>query len=186
MKQLTNNKGNTLIELVMVMLLMVLFGVTIYTLIFAGSQTQQRLQENKEAQADARIALNYVNVRLRQNDAAGKIRIVTDEETGRNAIAINEFDPYEVWIFFHEYEHVYVDEETGEEVREMRGELREAIPNPGEWPDPELSLAIISAEDFRVDLDPQRGTVTSTVFYMYDGKIKEMSATLYLNSLKAE
>ena len=62
-----DDKGSTLVELVMVMMLLILFGFTTYTLIYAGSETQRKIIEDKDAQVDARIAISYLNVRLKSS-----------------------------------------------------------------------------------------------------------------------
>jgi len=193
---LTNNKGNTLIEMIMVMTLLALFSVTIYTLIFAGGQTQQKIQANKDAQVDARIGLNYINVKLRQNDAAGWIDVRTNPLTGGDAIVISrpDFAPYEMWIFFCEGERTYLDGETGEMVTEAFGEIREGFYDYAELTALdadkenllELAICIIAADGFRTVMDAETGAITNTVLYTYDGKAKELSTTLQLKSGKAE
>ena len=168
-KLLANNKGNTLIELIMVMMLLALFGITMYTLIFAGSQTQQKINENKNAQIDARIALNYLNVKLRQNDAAGCIEVVDNPLTGEPAIRLrsNEVpgEEYDTWIYFYD------------------GEILEYIGFPEDTePVYDFSVLVVKAEDFVTQYDAEGGTIVNTVFYTYNGAQKQMSTTVHLKS----
>jgi len=170
-KLFVNNKGNSLIELIMVMMLLVLFGVTIYTLIYSGSKTQQKIHDDKTAQVDARIGLNYVDVKLRQNDAEDKIEITTNPMTGENAILIKERtfgEEYDTWIYFY------------------NGELLECLCLPDEEPMYDYSWVIIETDDFRVSANPDTGIVTNTIIYQYDGKQKEMSTMVYLKSSGVE
>ena len=171
-KLFANNKGNSLIELIMVMMLLALFGVTIYTLIFSGSQTQSKIHADKNAQVDARIALNYVNVKLRQNDASGKIEIVANPLTGEEAILIKERsvagEEYDTWIYF------------------FNGELLEFLGFPDEEPIYDFSWVIVESDDFVVHYSQEDGTITNTILYTYDGKPKEMSSTIYLKSSGVE
>ena len=155
----------------MVMLLLALFGVTIYTLIYSGSRTQQKIYADKAAQVDARIGLNYVDVKLRQNDAEGKIEIAPNPMTGENAILIKERtfgEEYDTWIYFY------------------NGELLECLSLPDEEPIYDYSWVIIEADAFRVEEHPEDGTITNTIVYQYDGKPKEMSTMVYLKSSGVE
>jgi type II secretory pathway pseudopilin PulG len=155
-----------LVELVMVMLLLALFGTTIYTLIVSGADTQARITARKDAQADARVALSYINVRLRQNDAAGKIAVEPLELTGENAIVIRErgFDfQYDTWIFCSE------------------GTLYECLTDPGVPPSVNLSFSIVDAEKLETELEPD-GSVRNTLYYKYGEELREMSAKINLRS----
>ena len=164
-KPLNNRKGSSLVELVMVMMLLMVFGFTIYSLIYAGSETQAAILENKDAQVDARIALSYVNVRLRQNDAAGKISIIPNPNTGQNAIVIKERDEwyFDTWIYW------------------SNGRLIECITDPGEIPIDEWGFTIVEIEGFYTSLNPD-GTITNTVRYLYQGRIAELSSLVSLRS----
>ena len=167
----SNNKGNSLIELIMVMMLLALFGVTIYTLIYSGSRTQQKIHQDKTSQVDARIGLNYVDVKLRQNDAQGKIEIVVNPMTGENAILIKERtfgEEYDTWIYFY------------------NGELLEFLGYPDETPMYDYSWVIVEADNFLVSENPDTGIITNTIVYQYDGKQKEMSTMVYLKSSGVE
>jgi hypothetical protein len=97
--------GGSLIELVMVMALMMLFGFTIFSLIYTGSETLGKMDELKAAQVDARIAMSYLNVRLRQADGAGQIQVEENSLNGEDSLVIKYIDEdpsmsYDTWIFF--------------------------------------------------------------------------------------
>lgn len=155
-------RGSTLVEMVMVMTLFVLFGLAIYTLIFAGSETQQRIMEEKDAQIDARIALSYINVRLRQNDKKNRISIQKNAINGRDSIVISRQADYDVWIF-------WVD-----------GKLMEFMPDIGQQPQAGLGLELVELEGFHAEMN--EGVITSTVVYRYHDEQKEMSNVVYLRS----
>jgi len=163
-ERLANNKGNTLIELIMVMMLLALFGVTMFTLIYAGSRAQETLGENKRAQIDARIGLNYVNVKLRQNDVADRVIVAPHPETSENAIVIREPE-YDTWIYFHD------------------GALYEFWGIRDDLPDLDRSNLIVRAADFRVTYDKTTGTLTNTIVYTYNGQSeREMTSTIHLQA----
>ncbi|MCL2707926.1 MAG: DUF4860 domain-containing protein [Defluviitaleaceae bacterium] len=158
--------GTSLVELVMVMMMLALFGVTIYTLISAGANAQARIIGQKDAQADARVALSFINVKLRQNDSADKISVEPIALTGKNAILIRErtdMYSFDTWIYCHE------------------GRLYEFIAEPGELP-LEFGLPILDIEGLEVEFDESSGTVTNTVYYYYDGAVKSMTSSVFLRS----
>ena len=169
-EHMTNNRGNSLIELIMVMVLLVLFGVTIYTIIYAGSEAQRHIISDKDAEINARIALSYVNVKLRQNDMAGKISVQENPLTGQNAIVIRDYDeqgaPFDTW-FFHADDGIY-----------------EFIGLEGELPDIDLSLPIIEMEGlgYAIAYDEGRRSITCTISYPYRDQMEALSTAIHLRS----
>lgn len=98
-----SRQGYTLVELVLVMLLLALFGVTIMTLIQSGTTAYQKIVDNRDAESDARIAINYLDVRVRQNDERGAITVRQNPLGEGNALVIRErYDEidYYTWVYF--------------------------------------------------------------------------------------
>lgn len=136
----------------MVMILLMLFGLTIYKLISLGSTTQSKIVTEKDQQVDARIALSFVNVRIRQNDVAGKIEVKKYSATNKDAIVIKKREQdlnYDTWIYF------------------SNGKLLECIVEPDQEPDENLSSLIAEAEDFNVNFDEEKGLFTNSIYYKY-------------------
>jgi len=168
---------STLIELIMVMTLLVLFGMTIFSLMYTGSDTQKRIEAKKNAQMDARIASSYINVKMRQNDSAGKIELTTFFMEDRNdeifAIIIHEADffsdvYYDTWIYV------------------VDGKLYECITDTGVSPTRvEDGFFIVNAKSITSILHDD-GSITNTIVYMYgdENQMKEqkISTTVYLRS----
>jgi hypothetical protein len=162
-----DNKGYSTVELVLVLLLLLLFGVTTFTLIFAGSDTYQRISDNKNAETDARIALSYLNVKIRQNDMAGKIEVKNFPGTGKPALVLHDTRPESdliTWIFWE------------------RGMLLECLISEGEIPSSDLSFLIVEVDDFTVSYDEETRMLTGTVSYEYDGRVIDRSCKVYLRS----
>lgn len=167
MKIENNQKGSTMVEMVMVMALFVLFGVTIYTLIYSGAQTQERIMNYKDAQTDARIALSYIDVRLRQNDSKGKVMVEKLDLTGDNAIVIKERTleyEYDTWIFCY------------------NGMLLECLVNPDKQPTEAESFHILDTEGFNIEFKSDNGSITNTVYYYYGDVLKSISSTVNMRS----
>lgn len=162
-----NTRGSTMVELIMVMLLLILFGTTIYTLIYAGATTQERIMREKDAQTDARIALSYINVKLRQNDVNGKIVVEKAELTNKDAIVIkdrSEDYAYDTWIFCYD------------------GKLMECLVPPDEQPTELGSFYIADSEDLDTAYDSTSGSITNTLYYYSGDALKSISSTLYIRS----
>ena len=170
-KFIKDESGNTLVELTMVMVLMVFFGFTIFTLIQTGSQTEQRIIDNKNAQVGARIALSYINVRVRKNDSAGRIEVVQVEHTGQDAILIRHRsfeDDYDRWIYFSD------------------GKLLECLTYPDEQPQDDLSDVIVEIDGFKVSYDSDKNALSASVEYKYGEGIEKMDTFINLRNTKTE
>lgn len=162
-----NQNGSTTIEMAMVMTILVLFGITIYTLISSGANTQARIQKEKDAQADARVALSYINVRLRQSDSAGKIGVERIDLTGEDALVIRERTmeyEYDTWIFSY------------------GGKLLECLTDAGVHPTELDSFFIVDTERLETSIDEEEGTVTNTLSYYYGDSLESISSTIYMRS----
>ena len=163
----SKKSGASLIELVMVMMILALFGFTIYTVMAIGVGTQQKIMDEKDAQTDARIALSYINVRLRQNDSMGMIDVRPIGLTGQNAIVVHErTDEYDMdtWIYFH------------------NNALYECLVLPGEEPQELFGFHIADIGMLDIVMDTDSNTITCTVYYEYGGLQESLSATVFLRS----
>lgn len=164
-----NRDGYTLIELLLVMMLLLVFGVTIFTLIYSGSETYERISNNKNAQSDARIALSYLNVKLRQHDYADGIAVKPFPGTGQNALVLYDYNvdgDLETWIFWSE------------------GKLLECLISPGDVPDEALSFTIVDIEGFQISYDENHQAVTGVVTYAYNGRTLSQSCEIMLRAGK--
>lgn len=162
-----NNKGSSMVELIMVMALLLMFGVTIYTLVYTGANTQERIMHEKDALTDARIALSYINVRMRQNDSKDKVAVETLELTGKNAIVIRERSwdyEYDTWIYCYD------------------GKLMECLVQPGEQPTELSSFYIVDSEGLDTAINPDNGAITNTVYYYYHDVLTSISSTVSMRS----
>jgi type II secretory pathway pseudopilin PulG len=100
--EVNKNKGYSLIELILVMVLLILFGLTTFTLVIAGSSTYGKLTKNKNSNSELRVALSYVNMKVRQNDSFNSISIRRVSREVGDAVVISKLmgeKPYETWIY---------------------------------------------------------------------------------------
>ncbi len=158
--------GNTSIELFMVMLILILFSITTYGLLEAGIHTQQKILNQKSAQVDARIALSFINKRLRQNDENGKIQIKKFGKNEKNAIVIQnrgEYD-YDTWIYFND------------------GRIMECIKDISEEPNGLEGTEIARVKDFYVSYNNKGNSIVSRIFYENGGQIELLENIITLAS----
>lgn len=155
-------KGNASAEMIMVLALMILFGVSMAKMVEAGSITQKNIIANKEAQVDARIALSFINVRLRQSDGKDKIEVKT-HSNNKNALVIKERTEdyeYDTWIYFYD------------------GVLYETITDPNEEPILLGGNPIARVENYLVTFDKDTNTIRNLISYKYG----ENNTNEYLDS----
>ena len=102
MKILKNKKGYSEAELMMVFALIALFGILCFTLIQAGSGAYERLAENRSSKSFARVALSYMENRVRQGDSDDSVTITDNPlEDGEKALVISGITGVageELWI----------------------------------------------------------------------------------------
>jgi hypothetical protein len=150
----------------MVMLLMTIIGVTIFTLIHASSDTEQKLLLAKDQQTDARIAMSYIAMRLRQNDIEGAITVqrVLTGGVESDALLIR-MGVDDLWIFTERGYDADGNPATF---------LYECITFDGEPPSVEYTDIAI-AEVVSMGFEMVDGMLVYTIEYMYRGGISSLT-----------
>ncbi len=127
-------KGHTLVELALVIALLTLFGAATLSLVVAGSSAYEGIMEKKNADSELRIALSYIDTKIKQYDSAGVLRLESNPAGDGPALVIEEVlggADYETWIYFSE------------------GRLREVLVDKGGEPTDDLSYEIAVLEGFQ-------------------------------------
>ena len=167
MSILGNKRGATTVELLLVFSLVALFGMTMVTLILSGGDVYQRILDRKQAEGDARIAISYVNVLIRQSDMTDGVSVQPVDCSDRDALALKVVGDgvnFTRWVFYRE------------------GALWECIADEGAPPDPALSEKIIDIGDYHVAYDQERDIINQSVGYQYDGAARTLSMSVMLRS----
>lgn len=101
-----HRQGYTLIELVLVLFLLVFIAMAVFSLIGIGSQTYARMVEKQEVQADLRVGLSYLDVRMKQHDVTGAVNVAespfSNHSEGKPALKIQRSfgdTVYILWIY---------------------------------------------------------------------------------------
>lgn len=158
--------GYILLELTMMIVLIFLFGVAIYQIINQGKSTEEKIIAKKTAQIDARIALSFLNVKIKQNDIRDKIKIKVLEQNKKNALVIEERSQdtnYDTWIYFYD------------------GKLYECITDEGKQPQQDLSTQISAIDDFNIGYNKNKRAIINKIDYSY--KLDDKVVTDKLESI---
>jgi len=97
-----HRRGYTLIELVLVMLLLTFVAVSVFLLTGAGSSAYARLSGNRGRASDLRIALSYIDVRMKKADGIGDIAVVSAPFGAGQALLLSqniETTDFETYIY---------------------------------------------------------------------------------------
>lgn len=86
------------IEAIAVMLLLIIFAATVFIVLGAGSGAFDTIVSEKKNTESARVAYAYINMKIKQNDAAGSIDVVKTDFG--NALCIGGGDDFVTYIFF--------------------------------------------------------------------------------------
>lgn len=164
------NIGSTNIETIMTMVLIILLGSAVFTLIYAGAETQKRIIAEKDVKVNARVASSYIDVKLKKYDEEGDVFVLNNPLTNENSLVFRD-DPDPnytneelfTWIFFED------------------GVLyNQAITESGELVSG-LGVEIAKVDGFDVSIEGN--VVTSIIEYEKDGNTKYMKNIGILKSL---
>jgi len=88
------------LEILLITSLLLLFGVTTYTLVSAGGRAYGRVMDKREDSVSLRVALSYLTTQLRQNDTDGAV-LLREESCGECLVLRRRYDgeTYETRIY---------------------------------------------------------------------------------------
>lgn len=137
-------------ESLLVMLLLIIFAVSSCIMIVEGSKSYENIIHKKEIQEDARTAFSYINMRIKQNDVAGHIKVYPNFYQGKNVLALihsGEEEGYITYIFWSD------------------DKLYECYTDIGTPPDVELSSVISPIDFFEIQYDENLNAITYSIAY---------------------
>jgi len=130
--------GRTQVEVIMVFVLLLLLGLCIFTLAVSGTKAYKTIDNRREAQTEVRVALAFIQMKVRQSDKIQSLRIDENPVNQENALVITESineKVYETWIYYD------------------KGILREAFILSGETPTNDTSFPISRVEGFDITIN---------------------------------
>lgn len=164
-----HSNKRTIIEFIFIMSLLIVFGFTTFSLLFAGSQSYENISQRKEIQSDLRLASSYVNMKIRQNDIGGKIEVTRNDFNLENSLKITEVYEgieYITWIYY----------DSGM-LREATLEKNMALSN-------DLSFPIASLDGFSLGYDKNTGLIQTKVIRNFNDQEMNIQTKIKLKSEK--
>jgi hypothetical protein len=94
--------GFNVLELLFITALLLLFGVTTYTLISVGSENYRRVMDKRDVNSNLRIALSYVTNQVHRYDEQGAISLREEPEGTMLVIATKSGEErYEIRVYLY-------------------------------------------------------------------------------------
>lgn len=89
-----NKKGFTLTELIITMAIVAILGTVVVTMLQSGNRFQSGVVNSADLQNNARTAMSYITVKIRQNDTSGGITVdkVNPTDPDYNKLIIKNSD----------------------------------------------------------------------------------------------
>jgi prepilin-type N-terminal cleavage/methylation domain-containing protein len=149
------DSGFSVVELLIALTLMAFLAASLMTILTTGSDAFQKVLDDKNAQSEARIAVSYISVKLRQYSSRGRVSVVpSDSPTNiRNVLKIDEY----AGISSGESRFIYFEESTGGGL----GRLVEKNSVSPRVDDPSGAHKIADISDFSVAFADESRTVVN-------------------------
>jgi len=135
---LVNRSGRTQIEVLAVLLLLLLLGVSAFSLTVAGTDSYKSMSSQRDGSSAVRIAMAYTEMKIHRYDTEGELSVETHPVTGKSALVIRETVegvPYQTWIYY------------------SGGKLREALIKADQKPTDDLSFEIVGLDSYELTPD---------------------------------
>lgn len=141
------------VESIMVMLLMIAFSISIAMVIMQGSNLFKQIISNRESDENLRIAMSYVNMRVKQNDSSDRVYVLENAVGEREALVLEHLDMEEGY-----FSYIYYD----------NGYLYECYTN--ELPTKEMSTPLIEVDDVTFKNSPENNQILVNYTYTRSNK----------------
>lgn len=92
------------VESILVMFLFIIFTASIGLLIVEGQEAFSKVIDNKNANEDTRIALSYINMKVKQNNLFGNIEVVDSTYNDSKALLIQHYGEEADYITYIVYD----------------------------------------------------------------------------------
>lgn len=159
-------KTNTL-ETLLVTIMLILLTAAVFSLVAAGGETYGKILKNRDELGRARIAISYINVKVRQNDQAGAVYLSGDVIPGLKTLVIKhkgELEGMYTYIF-HE-----------------NGALFECFIEEGIYPKREYAMKVCSVDDLSIEPGEEGIALKLSAGYRFAGKDKKLLADIALRT----
>lgn len=162
-----NDKGYAMIELVLVIALLALFGAATLSLVVSGSAAYESINEKKELDSELRIAISYLDTKVRQNDSEGVLALSSNPAGDGPALVVSEIigqTQYETWIYL------------------SGGKLREVLIEKGEPVLDDLGFDIAEIDGFTAEYDQDKMLLQLNLWSASGDSRQSMDTNIFIKS----
>lgn len=92
------------VESILVMFLFIMFTASIGLLIVEGQEAFGQIIESKNSNEATRIGLSYINMKVKQNNLANHVTVVSTEYNSHKALLINHYGAEEAYVTYILYD----------------------------------------------------------------------------------
>lgn len=98
--KLSPRTGSHVVDLLFTLALFCVFAASALLVVLIGAKVYKNTVEQMDASFSQRTSITYVTTKLRQNDAAGQLRLTQlDGTPALRLTQVLDGDPYETWIY---------------------------------------------------------------------------------------
>ncbi len=166
-KSLASGKGYAMIELVLVISLLALFGIATLSLVITGSAAYENINGKKELDSELRVALSYLDTKVKQNDSEGALSLASNPAGDGPALVVREIigeTQFETWIYLSE------------------GKLREVLIEKGEPVLDDLGFDIAKIDGFTAEFDTEKMLLQLNIWCASGDNRQSMDTNILIKS----
>ncbi|HPJ21392.1 MAG TPA: DUF4860 domain-containing protein [Clostridia bacterium] len=164
---MNRTRTNKTIESFVVIILMVVVLASMVVLMNSGRVAYSRILSNSKSIQDARTALSYINMKIRQNDMEGSMEYSESILDGMDALVIRHSGAEEGMVTY-----IFHDGHALREVYVMEDRV----------PDPEDGILIVEIDGIDIGLEEDEGILRVTVYYDEGTDRKSMERVIGIRS----
>lgn len=158
-------------ESILVMMLLIIFAVSTCLMIIEGSESYKNILNQKEKEENARIALSYINMRVKQNDVQGHLLFKPKSVDGKDALVIKHSGDEEGFLTY-----LFWDE----------GILWECYTDVNTEPTKAYSAQIVPIDGLKFEIDQDNNTVNINIKYTYGKQQLDLSSIIAIRTSVSE
>jgi len=150
------------VETLLVIILLVILSVAVFSLAASGGKAYRKILENRNSFSSARVALLYLDVKIRQNDNLHSVHISGDVIPETDTLIIEHPDEMMTYIFFND------------------GALWESYIHNSVEPSKDLAMKVCGVSG--LEMQENGKMIRLSAGYVYNDSEKYISSVIYLRT----
>lgn len=163
-----NGRSRTsIIETLLVTIILIFFSVAVFSLVASGSDTYKKIIDNKDDLSQARVALSYINVKIRQNDTSNNVYISDEIFSQTNTLIIKHTGILKGMITYIFYDN---------------GVLWECFIQDSIKPDKEMAMKVSAVDSLKLSDSDEGNIIHIEAGYHIGDKAKTLKNNIILRT----